>query len=553
MFPAYFAVWGPFLIGEGVDQGVRSNDFFVLCLIAGLYLFVELCLAASRFVANYSMMSFGLQILVDYRSFLLSRILSFRFSYFDRVPSGRLSTRLTSDVNHLQEFFSNAVVALLGNSMLLIGVSVGMLLINWKLGLAALCIVPFLLWASKYFYTRIRRRFGFMRTAVSNMNAQVGESITGIRDIIGLGARQSVNKEFEKNSDKLRSRWLEAVNEYGTYNPIINFITSMMSVVILAVGSLLYFRGDMSLGEIVAFLGYSSYFTWPLHELTEKFSIFQQAMASVDRLVEISNDQPEEDLGEKALGSFSRIQFENVSFSYRSDLDAAVKNLSFEILAGDKIALLGETGSGKSTTCSLLMRFYSASQGQILVDSTPVQDFDLKNYRERISWVSQDVTLFSESLRENIRFFDSQVPDEAIWEALHLVQLDSWVHSLSGQLDFKLTEQGASLSSGQRQLISLARAIVKKPRILILDEATSFIDSRTENMLQQALERLWETEAFKGMTALFVAHRLSTLRKCNRLLVFRDGRIVESGSFEDLMKQDGYAASLYRRQFQMSA
>jgi ATP-binding cassette subfamily B protein len=309
----------------------------------------------------------------------------------------------------------------------------------------------------------------------------------------------------------------------------------------------------MTVGGVVAFLAYASNFSHPVRDFSEKYTVLQQAMASVDRLIEISSHDPEPDSGSQDLSSIHSIEFKNVEFIYTDSKSAAVKNLNFKVERGEKIALLGETGSGKSTTCSLLMRFYEPTSGQIFINNQNLSSYSVNSLRAQMGWVSQDVTLFSTSLRENLGFYDSRVSDADIWEILELVQLKSWVKNLPNQLDETLSERGSTLSSGQRQLLSMARAIVKKPSLIIFDEATAYVDSRTEWQVQEALDHLWSSTSFDKVTGFFIAHRLSTLRRCNRMLVYRHGEIVENGTFEELMKLKGYAAHLYNEQFRKLA
>ncbi|TVQ78114.1 MAG: ABC transporter ATP-binding protein [Bradymonadales bacterium] len=553
LLPAYFNVWTPFLLGKIIDEAIQGNDWTRLFLLGSLLLFVQVCLFLSSVFVNFSLMKFGFKILVDYRSSLLNRVLSYRISFFDRFSAGRLSTRLNSDINSLQELFSSALVVLVGHSFMILGVLVAMFLLEWRMALVALAVACCIFIFTKQVYLPIRRHFGFTRKALSLVNSFVGESLSGLKDIRGLGALSHAESLFSRLSDKYRQKSLAAVHRIAVFNSSLGFLTLFMSLSLLFTGALLAHHGLVSIGVIVSFLAYSSYFSWPIQEFAEKFSILQQALASVDRLVEISNDQPESDQGHQDFPQLTRLEFRAVEFSYPGHQERALQGISFEVSAGEKIALLGETGSGKSTTCQLMLRFHEVSTGEILINNTNIQSFRLADYRSQFAWVSQEVTLFSVSLRENIRFYDSSVSDDEIWQALELVQLRSWASSLPRGLDEMMSERAHSISTGQRQLLSIARALVRKPQVLILDEATSYIDSRTEFAIQNAMDRLWSLKDFRKTTGFFVAHRLSTLRRCDRLLAFRSGQIVEQGSFKELMQRDAYAASLYKKQFRLSA
>lgn len=550
--PAYFTAWNPFLMGRLIDEGLIRRDTEFLVYLGALLLFSRLMQFLGNLFVNYCLSAFGLQILVDYREFLLSKLLRYPISFFDKMSSGKITTRLTSDINSLQELFSSALVPLAGNLLLMMGVLVGMFVIHWELALISCLVLPLLIFATYVFHDRIRRRFGFMRQAVSFLNSFSAESLAGSRDIQCFGAIQGNQEEFDRYSVKLQKRNLEAIREYAYYNPLVPLITSVMDVLIIGFGGWKIYQGSMSVGDLVAFLGYANHFGYPIRDFAEKYAVLQQAMASVDRLTEVASHAAEADKGRMPFVP-GDIHFDQIEFTYADSKKPALRNLSFQVKTGQKIALLGETGSGKTTTCSLLMRFYVAQKGRITIGGHSLQDFSLDTFRAQVGWVSQDVVLFSENLRENIRFFDSSITDQAIWEVLDLVQLKTWAEDLPAGLDEKLSERGTSFSSGQRQLISLARALVQRPSILIFDEATSYIDSRTEWQLQRALESLWQDDRFKSMTAFFIAHRLSTLKKCNQMLVFKDGEVVESGTFDDLMRLNGYAARLYSQQLKESA
>ncbi len=553
LLPGYFTVWSPYILGRLIDQGLVLQDMHAFWALAVVILGIKCILFFVKASVTYCLAAFGLQILVDYRDQLLSRILRYPARFFDKISSGTLTTRLTSDVNAVQELFSTALVPLIGNIFLIFGVMVSMFIIEWRLALAALSVCPLLIWLTVSFDHRIRRRFGFMRSTLSSLNSFSAETFSGQREVRVLGAVERVKSEFLSLSHRLQTRNIKAVREYALYNPMVPFLTAMMDVVILGFGGYLVLHQQMTVGEVVAFLGYASLFAWPVRDFAEKYTVLQQALAAVDRLLEVSDHPLEDDHGKEILSESVKIEFDRVTFAYESRAGNAVENLSFSVAAGEKVALLGETGSGKTTTCGLLMRFYKPSEGRILLNGRPIEDYSLETLRSGLGWVSQDVFLFSLSLRENIRLY-RDISDEEIWRALEIVQLKRWVQSLPGGLDFVFMERASSLSSGQRQLLSLARALVLKPRILIFDEATSYVDSLTEFQFQRALEQLWRSDALHGVTCFFIAHRLSTLRRCDRMLVFREGRIMEQGTFDHLMSiKGGYAADLFSQQFKKIA
>ena len=540
--PSYFAIWTPFLIGRLIDSALAADRQHLLQI--GLILLG--CRVAHFFVSalsNYCLSALGLEILVDFRRNLVRRLMNYPFTYFDSNKSGTLTTRLTNDINSLYEFLSSAMVPLFGNIFLVMGGAAVMLSLDWRLGLAALSILPVFVWLSVNADKKIRRKFSIMRQSLSAVNATASESFAGAREIHIYGARDHFVKRFSYLSGRLARRNLEAVKEYAFYNPLVPFLTGTMDAIILAYGGWFIFRGQLSVGALVTFLGYSSYFGWPLREFAEKLGIFQQAMASLERLADIAEVEPELDAG---LHFFTNgvIRFSNITHCYLPQDPAAVKNLNFEIQKGARIAFVGKTGSGKTTTCSLLMRFYEPTSGRILIGERDISEIRLQDFREHLVWISQEITLFSETVRENIRLFDERISDESILDAVEKVQLGPWLRSLPKGLDEELTERGSILSGGQRQLLALARALARKPSILILDEATSSIDFNTETAIQKTLELLWTSSDYREMTVIIVAHRLSTVKKCDRLFVFDGGAIVDEGAYDEIFEKRGRGADL---------
>lgn len=548
ILPPIFSLWNPYLIGRLIDDGLMGKDERVLLLLGGLLLGIRIVLFFINSSVNYCLNAFGLQILVDYRDKLLNRVLHYPMNFFDKMSAGSLTTRLTTDISSVQEFFSTALVPLMGNVLLIFGVMGAMLWIDWKLALAALSVTPVLVILTKVFDVRIRRRFGFMRRTTAALNSFSGETFSGAREVKVLNAWPAIENEFASFSERLKTRFTRAVREYALYNPLVPFLTAVMDMIVLGYGGWRVYQGELSVGEIVSFLGYAALFAWPMRDFAEKYTVLQQALASIDRLVEVSNHELELDQGHLSVSASIEIEFRSVNFSYEKTDHPAVEGLSFHVKPGEKVALLGETGSGKTTTCSLMMRFYEPQAGTILFNGRPIQSYSLSSLRSQIGWVSQDVFLFSATLRENLAFH-SNVSDEEIWRVLELVQLRRWAEGLPEGLNTVLKERAGVLSSGQRQLISLARALIRKPQLLIFDEATAYVDSLTEYSLQRALEELWTSDELKNVTSFFIAHRLSTLRKCDKMLVFRSGRIVEAGTYSELMELNGYAALLYREQF----
>lgn len=546
----YFTVWNPILISKVIDEGFVQKSAELVWAYGLVFLFSQIMIFFFSTFLSYALSAFGLQILVDYRSDLLKKILSYPISFFDRMHSGQITTRLTNDVNSLQELFSTAVVALLGSAFLIVGVMIGMLIVDWKMALVSFLSIPGLIWLTVVLHSRMRRRFSFVRKATSALNSFSGESFSGSRDIQVLAAARQMQNEFDLKSLKLNTRWLAVGREFAIYNSTVPFFTALMMILILSYGGYRVAAGEIRVGELVAFLTYANYFSQPIRDFAEKYTVFQQAMSAIDRLTELTQQKPEENPGQEAFSGFQKIELRDVVLQYPATESPALVDVNFEVTRGQKVALIGETGSGKTSTCSLLLRFYPLKSGVILMDGKSIDHFDLHSYRQQVAWVSQEVVLLSTTLRENIRFFDSEISDDQIWEVLEWVQLASWARALPRGLDELFSERASTLSSGQRQLISLARALVRRPKMLILDEATSYVDAQTEFLLQEALFRVWDQPEFKELTGFFIAHRLSTIRRCDRILVFREGRLVESGQWNELLLRKGVAANLYEHQFQ---
>jgi ATP-binding cassette subfamily B protein len=521
MLPGYFSVWGPYFIGRLIDDGLLQMDASILWLFGLALLFLKFFAFLFNALVQYCMGRFGLEILVDYRDHLLRRILSYPQSFFDKTSAGTLTTRVTNDISSVQELFSSALLPLVGNLVLVVGIMVAMIFMQWKLALFTLSVVPLIIFVTWIFDKRLRRRFGFMRWSLSNLNSFASESFSGHREIKTLNAFDGLERDFESFSRRLRDRFVKAVREYALYNPMIPFFTALMDVVIIVAGGWMVYNNSLSVGELVAFLAYANLFSWPVREFAEKYTVLQQALAAVDRLVEIAKPDPELDVGQRSLDQAFAVEFKGVGFRYSSDEPFVLKDLSFSVPAGSKVAIVGPTGSGKTTITSLMMRFYAPVEGSILVNGLPLESYSLDTLRSQLGWVSQDVFLFSRSLRENLSL-GHQVSDSELWEVLKIVQLENWVRRLPLGLDTVFLERASQLSSGQRQLISLARALVRRPRLLIFDEATAYIDSLTEDMIQKAIEGLWQSGRLKDVTCFFIAHRLSTVKRCEYVLDLGD-------------------------------
>jgi ATP-binding cassette subfamily B multidrug efflux pump len=534
LLPAYFAVWIPLLIGRLVDEALLTKDTAVAHQFLWLIAYVFVCQFVFSIAVNYLLIRLGLKVLVDYRLSLVRRILRFELRFLDKISAGKLATRLTSDVNALYEFFSTAVAGLLGSFFVIVAVFGVLFWMDWRLASGVALSLLVLSFITVYFNERIRRRFGFSRKSMTQLNTFTGESLMGLRDLQGMGVRESTMREFESWSQRQAALHLKAVQEYAYYQPLIAFVLSIQTAVLLGFGGLMVMHQEISLGQLVSFLAFANFFAGPLQEFAEKISVFQQAMAAVDRLTEISSGKIEKSEGESLEAHWNSIELRDLSFKYPDAHQSVFESLNLRLRAGEKIGVVGETGAGKSTLSFLLLRFYEPTAGSILIDGRDLRSISMQDWRRQCAWVSQDVQLFTCSLRENLRLFESRITDSEMIRALEVVQLGDWFRALPQGLDTLLREKALELSSGQRQLLSVARALCLKPRLLIFDEATAYIDSSTEWQFITALERLWEERDFKEATSLVIAHRWSTLKRCDRILWISRSKPIKECTFEDL-------------------
>ena len=525
---------------------LRSGDISRLGTQTLLYFGLLTASLLFMFLQVYLMAYTGQEVMRDIREKLFGHTIRQSLGYLGKTPVGTLVTRITNDVETINEFFTSVATSILRDFSLMAGVIITMCLLDLRLALITIITLPPVLFLTIIFRTRARDAYRRLRMWVSRVNAFLSEHISGM-EVVQIFGRENVSKkDFSmKNQELLKSNLAEMM-VFAVFRPLINLLTSV------SIGTILYFGGKMvlettvSLGIMIAFVNLINKFYQPVMDFAEKFTIMQSAMAGGERIFNLLDTENRiSDQGGKKLPSpvAGRIEFDRVHFSYNPD-EPVLRDLSFSINPGETVAIVGYTGAGKTTIANLLARMWDIQAGQIKIDGVNIQDISLKDLRQTVQPVQQDVFMFADTITENIRL-GADIPDATIREAAEIVQASRFIDKLPLGYETFLAERGANLSTGQRQLLSFTRVIAHDPRILILDEATGSIDTETERLIQAAIERLME-----GRTAIVIAHRLSTIRNADRILVLNEGRLMEEGSHDQLLAQDGLYATLYRLQYQ---
>ena len=502
----------------------------------------------TAFGQTYLLQYTGQRVMYDMRTQIFAHLMRLPVRFFDKSPVGRLVTRATNDVAAINEMYSAVLVSAFKDVFLIVGIFAIMLGLNWKLALLILLLMPLLSWVTFEFRKRAREAFREVRRKLAKLNAYLAESISGMR-IIQLFVRERRSfEEFQKINTEEYEAHLRQIMVFATFQPLIYIINALGASLILWYGGSGVLQGIFTLGSLVAFLSYVDMLFQPIRDLSEKYNILQSAMASSERIFMLL-DEPEERYEGRTLASIKgKIEFRDVWFSYQpepqDEADWILKGVSFTVEPGERVAIVGPTGSGKTTIISLLLRLYEIQQGQILLDGVDIRELDLKFLRSQMAVVLQDVFLFSGDILGNIRLQSEKIPRERAIEAARFVQADEFIKELPQGYETEVKERGATLSVGQRQLLAFARAVAFEPKILILDEATANIDSKTEHLIQRSIDKIME-----GRTAIVIAHRLSTIRHCDKILVLHKGRLVEQGTHEELLARKGLYYALYTLQF----
>jgi ATP-binding cassette subfamily B protein len=536
----------PYLTKIAIDRYIRNNNFSGLNQIAVIYALTLVCVFALSFSQTWLINLMGQKIMYDLRMQIFRHLQKLDVSFFDKNPVGRLMTRVTTDVDALNELFTSGVISVFDDIFTLSGIIISLFLLNYRLALGIVTILPFLILVTLLFKIKVRDSFRKVRTAIARINAFLQENITGAAVVQLFSQEKKQYRQFTRiNKDHLDAN-LQSIFYYAIFFPLLELISASAVALIVWYGGRQVLTGALTLGTLVAFIQYSDRFFSPISDLSEKYTILQSAMASSERIFKLLDTEPSIASPSKT-GSLTvergSIEFRNVSFFYNAG-EPVLHDVSFKVEPGEKIAVVGATGAGKSTIISLLSRFYDVQQGEILVDGENIRNFNLQGLRSSIGIVLQDVFLFSGSVSENIRLGNHRISDEQVQRAAETVHASHFIHKLERQFSTEVGERGSSLSVGQKQLLAFARALAFNPKILVLDEATSSIDTETELLIRDALAKL-----MAGRTSIIIAHRLSTIQNADRIIVLHRGRIREVGSHQELLRLRGIYWKLYQLQY----
>ena len=491
----------------------------------------------------------GQQVMFDLRSQIFTKLQKQELAYFDRYPVGRIITRLTSDVDALNEMFTSGVIDVLGDLVTIFAILVWLFVLDWQLALVSLVTIPLLFICTNWFRKHARRGFDRVRTRNAKLNAFLQEYLSGAQTVQLMNAEDKAQRRFHEINDDYRNANIETIYYYSVFYPLVDFIGTVGIVAVIFFFGYEYLGvpvETITIGVLAGFIQYSLQLFQPIRDLSDKFNVLQAAIVASHRVfllldLDIDIETPKKPMRSGEIKG--EIEFRNVYFAYKGD-EWVLKDISFKVNPGESIALVGHTGSGKTTITNLLMRFYDVQKGEILVDGVNIKDWNLYDLRSGFAVVLQDVFLFSGSIADNIRLGNHDIREDRIEWAANEVHANEFVDRMPDKYDSLVKERGAGLSVGQKQLISFARALAFDPKILILDEATSSIDTETEQLIQNAVDRV-----MAGRTSLVVAHRLSTIQRCDRILVLHHGDLRESGSHNELLGLRGLYWRLYQLQY----
>ncbi|MFN2445998.1 MAG: ABC transporter ATP-binding protein [Vicinamibacterales bacterium] len=563
---AGLALVPPWLTRQVIDVHIPAGDLGGLTTVGLLYLATLAGEFALEFVETSTLQSTGQRIMFDLRMQIYAHLQRLDIRFYDRHPVGRLMTRVTTDVDALNELFTSGVVSVFGDVFTLVGIMAVMLALDWQLALVAFSVLPLIGLVAQWFRTHVRESYREVRLWIARINAFLQEHITGVATLQLFRQEATTYARFERIDRSHRDANVKSIFYYAVFYPAVELVGALAAALLLWHGGGRVLQDTLTLGTLVAFIQYSQRFFRPISDLSEKFNILQAAMASSERIftlldteVEIGRAAPVGQVGQSTssahaacqphpaalphppLQAGQAIKFENVWFAYQDD-DFVLRDVSFEVRTGERVGLVGATGAGKTTILNLLLRFYDVSRGRITVGGVDIRDMSLEELRSLYGLVLQDVHLFSGTIRSNVRLGNGNMSDEVIERALGAVHADRFIAALPGGLDAPVAERGATLSVGQKQLLSFARALAFDASVLVLDEATSSVDTETEWQIRDALATLMH-----GRTTIAIAHRLSTIQDMDRILVFHKGQLRESGTHQELLAERG----LYRRLFEL--
>lgn len=540
-------VVNPYLLQQAIDVHVVNKDINGILLIGGILLVINIFAWIASKIRWTMISKITNNILVNIRHELYEHIQKLSFDFFDNRPVGKILARVVGDVNALKNLFNQSIQTLIPELLSLICVAIAMFILNIKLAMACIILLPFLTIAMFYIEIHSRKRWEVFRNKRSNLNGFTHEDFSGIKVVQAFANEKNTEKNFRKMVKGQKEAFLNAVRLNDCFWPLVELSWGIGTLIVFAVGYRLILSGEIQVGKLIAFSMYTGMFWRPIMNLSSFYNTLITNFAAADRIFDILDQEPDiENIGKapKMNRIEGKVEFRNIDFSYNVG-GKVLNNINFKVNPGDKIALVGATGSGKTTIISLLSRFYDPTDGEILVDGKNIKYVDLYSYRSQMGIMLQDTFLFSSTIMENIRYGRLDATDEEVINAAKAVNAHEFIMKLENGYDTEVNERGSRLSLGQRQLVSFARALLANPRILILDEATSNIDTQTEMLVQKGIEKL-----IKGRTSFVIAHRLSTIRDCDKILVISDGEIIEAGTHDELLRNKGMYYDLYSAQYE---
>ena len=538
----------PWLIQFTLDRHVAHGNYWSMVEVMVLLIFLLAVQSAVQYVHTYLSGRIGQYVIRDIRIKLYEHIVNLRLRFFDKTPIGRLVTRTISDVETLADVFSEGLAAMAGDLLQIVFILLFMFITDWRLALVSLSTIPLMLLSTYIFKEKIKVAFNDVRNAVSNLNAFVQEHISGMNIVQIFGSEKREYQKFIEINKEHRDSNLRSVLYYSIYFPVAEIIAAMGIGLLMwygAKGVLHFEQTGITIGTLTAFIMYIQMFFRPIRMIADRYNTLQMGIVSSSRIINLLDDREHvmPNGQHKPAQVQGKVSFEGVWFAY-NDADYVLKDINLEIRPGETVAMVGATGAGKSSVINLLNRFYDINRGTIKVDDVDIKEYDIASLRRSIGVVLQDVFLFSDSIRYNITLGDPEVTDDMIWHAADLVGARRFIERLPGQLDYNVMERGSTLSVGQRQLLSFIRAMVYEPKILVLDEATSSVDSETEELIQGAIANM-----MTDRTSIVIAHRLSTIQKADKIIVLEKGEIKEMGRHEELIDRQGLYAQLHKMQY----
>lgn len=540
----------PYLMKLAIDRYIAEGDLAGVNRIALAFLGILIGAFVLEYIQTWTLQMTGQRIMFDLRMQIYRHLQRIDLQFYDRNPVGRLMTRVTTDVDVLNDMFTSGVVSIFGDIFTLAGIMIVLVMMDWRLALVTFAVLPLIVLITQWFRRNVRESYRTVRIWVARINAFLQEHITGMPTVQLFRRERRSFERFDEINRRHRDANIDSIVFYAVFYPAIEVIGAIAAALIIWFGGRWTLQGTLTIGSLVAFLLYSGRFFRPISDMSEKFNVLQAAMASSERIfklldtpVRIVSLRAEPPTAVRESRAEGHIIFDNVSFAYDGE-HQVLRDVSFEVRAGERVGIVGATGAGKSTLINLLLRFYDVTRGRILVDGTDVRNMDLTALRRLFSLVLQDVHLFSGTIAANIRLGEESITDDMVRRAAEAVHANRFIERLPAGYASAVAERGATLSVGQKQLLSFARALAFDPRILVLDEATSSVDTETELLIRDALKVL-----MAGRTTIAIAHRLSTIQDMDKILVLHKGQLRESGRHQDLLAHRGIYYKLYQLQY----